>query len=765
MSALPAVSVPSRLILAPYIGNNWGNDMPQVYRDHPAHNWHGGEDHSKPVRVLSCNVPIGCGAQLTVSNAPGKPELVVVSPSWETDPRAIYHRQSYWRTDWAAKTEVVDPFVSVEVLGTYYHKEVEVPDPTWRGYYAPGGQQRTIKKIDSYGDTHDYTTNRAVPGIPYNYLKVRVTMLDGSASEELELRFERPQTGLVDVNASTGMSLNVSATFFGKLLVWQEGVVKYHEFHNVLKNYPIKEGRDALWSHWLQHRGDSWDTRDTASVKAIENRKDIKPNLDRLVKEEPFLARYFAFLHSGKTSDKTSNNRLITAFLEKVGTDYDKLKAGIRASIDNVPNTEPVQEWDKEPIARNICLALEGAQDKVAEGKAKAQWQYAKGAKAKAEVLGISADRHPTLMARLESNDISFNLFHEPGSEDKLVNVEFDLFERALAREGWGDTLVEVCQSASGRTTYSKRVTSYFAFLFKIEKYLDKHAPRPKNGKKAVGWKAIPKFVQSQSELEMDEATEDGTTKRRSAFTPVADNEAGTITVPYIAMSISGVRTTWCYAEKYFVVEEGLEDPIFEAGGVYDADLAEKLNGRDDYGLCSFTLTGTDRNTGYPTFLIIFERTTKHGTRVHFHRVHPSRKRGPNGSETPPNRLIEECYRYMAGNVRAEEILHQQGDLLLVKADGPGKSVDDPKGLPVYGFENHAFTGNEVDGRREVVRLVRSKAKGRDNLLGWLHAETGMRMPHPEHEPIENIAPGWYELRRCKSWEANPTSVWVLNID
>ena len=762
MSALPVTTPAAPLILGPYLhhAGMHHQEMPKVYRDTQAHAWHGATDWESKVHVLQCWVPIGDGAVLIVSHAPSKPDLFVVDAGWTVDERYPHQRNRYWRTDWGTKVEHVDPFVKVEVLGTAYQKEIEIPNPNW----GSNGTQRKVKVIDSYGTYH---RSGDAPGIPYNYLKVRVSMLDGSSPTEMELRFERPTTGLVAVNSSSRLSLNVSATFFGKLIMWQEDVSKYPEFHAVLKNYPIKEGRDALWSHWLQHRGFSWNTRDTASVKALENRKDIKPNIDRLVKEEPFLARYFAFLHSGKTSDKTSNNKLIAAFLERVGTDYDKLKAGLRASIDNVPNTAPIYEWDHrpEPIARNICLALEGAEDKVAEGKAKAQWQYAKGAKAKAEVLGISADRHPTLMARLEAGDISFNLFHEAGDEDKLVNVEFDLFERALARAGWGDTLVEVCQSASGRTTYSKRVTSYFAFLFKIEKYLDKHAPRPKNGKKAGGWKAIPKFVQSQSELEMTEATEEGTTKRRSAFTPVADNEAGTITVPYIAMSISGVRTTWCYSERYFVVEEGLEDPIFEAGGVYDSDLAEKLNGRDDYGLCSFTLTGTDRNTGYPTFLIIFERTTKHGTRVHFHRVHPSRKRGPNGSETPPNRLIEECYRYMAGNVRAEEILHQQGDLLLVKADGPGKSVDDPAGIPVYGFENHSFTANEVDGRREVVRLVRSKAKGRDNLLGWLHAETGMRMPHPEHEPIENIAPGWYELRRCKSWEANPTSVWVLNID
>lgn len=37
-------------------------------------------------------------------------------------------------------------------------------------------------------------------------------------------------------------------------------------------------------------------------------------------------------------------------------------------------------------------------------------------------------------------------------------------------------------------------------------------------------------------------------------------------------------------------------------------ELELKLNGRDDYGLMFYTLTGTSTATGYPTFLIIFER-------------------------------------------------------------------------------------------------------------------------------------------------------------
>ena len=30
---------------------------------------------------------------------------------------------------------------------------------------------------------------------------------------------------------------------------------------------------------------------------------------------------------------------------------------------------------------------------------------------------------------------------------------------------------------------------------------------------------------------------------------------------------------------------------------------------------------------------------------------------------------------------------------------------------------------------------------------------------------VEDIPPGWYAVRRCKSWEANPTAVWSFSMD
>lgn len=736
-----------------------------IYNIHKSHDWHKATSWDNKVKVLRSIIDIGAGTKIAVLHAPGVPDLVVVNAG------VTGMGDCYWRTDWGVAVEDVEPFVSVEVLSQAYHKEVEIPDHNSYSY-SYNRANHTKRVIDGYDErgyayANAYNSEHAFQ-IPYNYLKVRVSMLDGSGSSILELKFRRPSTGDIDLSQSVGLTLSVTRNFFGMHLSWNVFIQNFQDFKRVLTTFNIKEGTDVLWTRWLSERVYYWNIRDTASVKAIELRKDIKPNLDRLVKDEPLLSQFFSFLHNGKTVEKICNNKLLCAFLERVGTDYDKLKGALRTALDSVPNTETISEgsYYKTPASRNIVLSLEGAQDKVSEGKAKLQWQFAKGAKKQAEIIGVSESKHPLLMAAIEKGDIPLSLFHEVGKEDQLVNVEFSLWEKALERKGWSEILVKIAQNASKRSTYSKRVTSYLAFLFRIEQCLDRNAPRKAvNKKKVVGWRAMPKFVESQWELEMDETTEEGTTKKRSALTPVADNETGIIMVPYVAMRVSGVRTTWCYAERYFVAEEGAEDPEFSAGGVFESDFEAKLNGRDDYGLCLFTLTGTAQNTGYPTFLIIFERTTAHGTKVHFHRVHPCRKRGPNGTQTPPNRLIAECYRYMAGNVKAEDIAYQQGDLLLVKAEGPGKSVDDPKGLIVEGFENHSFVGISRDGVTEPVRIVRSLAKERGNVLGWLHAPTGMRMPHPEHEPIENIPPGWYCLSRCKSYENNPVSVRVLSID
>ena len=61
--------------------------------------------------------------------------------------------------------------------------------------------------------------------------------------------------------------------------------------------------------------------------------------------------------------------------------------------------------------------------------------------------------------------------------------------------------------------------------------------------------------------------------------------------------------------------------------------------------------------------------------------------------------------------------------------------------------------------------LYESKAKTPANRLGFLNATTGFKVVHPEHQDVVGMAEGWYEIRRCKSWEANPQAIWSLTID
>jgi hypothetical protein len=323
-----------------------------------------------------------------------------------------------------------------------------------------------------------------------------------------------------------------------------------------------------------------------------------------------------------------------------------------------------------------------------------------------------------------------------------------------------------MASNASRRGTYSKKLSSFMAFLFKLERYMDRHAPRmtPAGRKSRVGWKCMPKFVQSQWELEMEEAAGETTTTRRDAFTPIVDNVAGTVTVPYAAVSVSGVRTQWCYAEDYYVVEEGMNDP--SGTGVFVHELEEKLNGRDDYGLMWFTLTGTVTARGYPTMLIIFERRSG-GTHVYFHRVHPSRKRGlklrdqsTKRGATPASWLIRECYRYMAGNVTVDQIAFQQGDLMFIEVDGPGRAVAAPR--PCYGFEGHMFVSTDAS---KPVKFIESMAKSPTNRLCYLHAEVPWHLEHGEHEHHRDRKAGWFEVRRVKSFSATPVGIWSLTID
>ena len=660
---------------------------------------------------------------------------------------------------WQYEEVEVPAFVSVTIEGTAFHKTVE------RDVHTGGFLRRTEKRqvLDEYGG--GWNGQHETVGIPWNYLKLRVTAEDGTSSV-VECKFHRPESGVIDLDAYGEKStvFRATNTFYGLNLAWDETLDnkqgsysddRWPHVHRLLNKFECKQGKVALWTRFFGMYESR--AKATKGVKATESKKIIAESLTRIKTDEPLLWAFYAWLHDEKTAKGVSNNTLLAAFLEARGTDYETLKTSLTEAMELALKTEAsgvyLRSYGRSggvPETRNICLALPGAKDKDEERRSKREWYLRKSAKEQAQGLGISPEAHPKLLKAVEEQRIPLSLFHKAGDQLSLVNVEFDLWEKAFEREGWEEVLCRIAQDASRRTTYDKAVTPYIAFLFRIEGYLTRHTEK---GKK---WRSMPKFVESEWELEMNEAEEGGTTKRRSALTPVPDNETRVLTVPYCAMAISGVRTTYCYSLDYQVFEESTVDR--ESGTPIVNELERKLNGRDDYGLMYYTLTGTITNTGYPAFLIIFERR-KQGTHVHFHRVHPCRSK--DGHKTPACRLVEECYRYMAGNIRAEEIYAQQGDLIFLKTE---QTVEIPEGAKhVKEFESHAFKPME-EGKGGIL-LIPNETKSIKNRLGFIYSEGIFMVDHPEHEPIKGIPAGMYEVRRCKSWEANPKAVWVLTID
>src|SRR5574343_367430 len=223
------------------------------------------------------------------------------------------------------------------------------------------------------------------------------------------------------------------------------------------------------------------------------------------------------------------------------------------------------------------------------------------------DFIKIDQEKYPLTYNAVMNGEIPINTFFRKSGETYFMfNDNWVLWEQMLLE--YKDIAIEIAASASARTTYEKDIMSYFHFVLNaLPEYLGKHT-----GKK---WKGIPKFVNSSNELDIPR--EDGTTKTRSALTPTVDNDNLTITVAYVAMKIYGQQTQYCYALDYNILTRGLS----YKGNVVTNELEYKLNGRDDYGLMFYTLTGSSTATGYPTFLIIFERL-ENNTRVHFHRTH-----------------------------------------------------------------------------------------------------------------------------------------------
>ncbi len=633
---------------------------------------------------------------------------------------------------------VVEPFIQAKVIGKCRCVETNMQN------YLRGGR------------------------IKHYYLSIEITVdgLVGTVNMKVDEPIRRGK-GFIELKQDA-ICFSTKIDFFDSLVVKQKtirvgkwanlGRLYYDDYRDdefgrgymnamwfIINNYGIN--RDKVVELFFQHAVTQKRTIPTKGVKGLEKRKNVAAMLKKLSLEQPTLYNYYLHLHDEKNVKHISNNFLLSAFLTEVNGDYNKLYEALKNSCDQFIALPKGPNSKDDVVLRDICLNLPGAKEKGIEKRAETEWNLRATLTEQSAGLGITKELYPKLYkAIVEDKKIPLSIFHEPGDCNNVINVEFSLLEKALKRPGWGDVICEIATNAAKRKMYEKNITPYISFLFKIEKYLAKNT----KGKK---WTAIPKYIKSQWELEMDESSEEGTTKRRSALTPVADNENNTITVPYASMAIRGIQTTYCYALNYYVFEENWIDP--ETKTPIINELEKKLNGRDDYGLMYYTLTGTSKNTGYPTFLIIFERLQAK-TRVHFHRVHPSRMK--NGIKVPSCRLIKECYRYMAGNIKAEEIYAQQGDLIFIKTDSD-VNLDEAK--PVKEFEHHSF----ISPKDTPVVLVPNKSKTIKNRLGFISSSQPFKVDHPEHDPLEEIPPGTYEVRRAKSWEANPTAVWVLTID
>lgn len=354
------------------------------------------------------------------------------------------------------------------------------------------------------------------------------------------------------------------------------------------------------------------------------------------------------------------------------------------------------------------------------------------------DFVKIDENLYPLTHQAVHSGDLPLGTFFRKNGESYFVyNDNWELWEEMLRDHR--EVAIEIANSAAPRTTYEKDLMSYFYFTLRaLPEYLKRHT----HGKE---WKGIPKLVNSSNELDPPKEGENGVSKTRSALTPIVDNENGTVTVPYVSMKIGGYQTTYCYGLNYQVLEKGLS---FN-GNVVMKDIEKELNGRDDYGLMFYTLTGTAQGRGYPTFLIIFERLIG-STRVHFHRTHPMRSKG--GDYNPIHNWTVGCYKWMIGNVSFERILAQQGDLAFV-------SIDDlPEGevTQVTSYDSHRF--------EKPVDFVPYTKKERNNILGYVRLSEETALDHTEH--LRRLIPaGTYEIRQCRSWEANPKGIWSLRID
>ena len=439
----------------------------------------------------------------------------------------------------------------------------------------------------------------------------------------------------------------------------------------------------------------------------------------------------FNKIFTGITSQKQFDDKLIeiAKTLDTQTSFYDGARSFLEKLLDELPDAREVK---KAALKRKQSGSFNKIMDDL-------------------DFVKINPETHPLTHEAVHSGTIPLGTFFRKTGESYFVyNDNWDLWEEMLAQ--FPDIAQEISAEASRRTTYEKDIMSYFMFvLHTLPEYLEKQTGK--------AWKGIPKLVSSSNELDPPTEGSNGVAKTRSALTPIVDNENNTVVVPYVSMAIAGYSTTYCYGLDFNVLDKGFS----LKGNAISKSVEKKLNGRDDYGLMFYTLTGSSQGRGYPTFLIIFERL-ENSTTVHFHRTHPMRSKS--GDYNPVHAWTIGCYKWMIGNVNFDRIKAQQGDLAFVEMENsPFDYADGDESLSsevskaitnVNSYDSHCFG--------KSVEFLPYTKKDNQNVLGYVRLKEPTLLSHTHH--MNRVIPaGSYEIRQCRSWEANPKGVWSLRID
>ena len=351
------------------------------------------------------------------------------------DEMQTYHLTGFGQNYNKREVIEVEPFFTIENIGTAYHKEIEVNDPNYTYYHYSYNysynNNKKIRKTDCYtkGAKYNYDTkcySKSIE-IPFNYLNFSITYF--GITKNVEMKFEQPESADT-ISIKDDNNLNVSIEFFGKVHTFvyglNENYYNWYGFWNLIQKAEfISTTKDEVIIKYFE-------ANSTNDNLGAEKRKNIKTNLTTLATQEPLLYAFFNFLKNKKVTDKTSNNKLITAVLLDCGHDYEKLKNQLSTVLTQILETQPKEEYNLLDTTRRFCMMFSASVSSELARKAKVEWNLRTGNKAKAEGLGIDENKYKLLMNAIVDGKISTQLFHVVNDPMNLINMEFDLWEKAL---------------------------------------------------------------------------------------------------------------------------------------------------------------------------------------------------------------------------------------------------------------------------------------------------------------------------------------------